>query len=407
MKLDFKKINFKQPKYMIPLLVLIPLLFIGYQVGNMISFEADTGEQVTQTESVNTDLPEITETKNIETKSKYQAMLDGYGKVTDYTAVNETEKEEEQKMKVETIYRDEERRRIDSLIAIQNEKAELIRKQFEEQQRQWDSDRNAAKNGSNVISRQQAENDQRIRDKQAEDENYQKLVKQMQLVQQVANGEKILTEEQKQEQLRREIEQKERRRILDSIAKAQAPVQVTKAADAGEAYFNTVTEQTGDPNLIRARVDAVEKVSDGSRIRLRLSEDIEIEGHILKEGSYLYATVNGFTAQRVKASVTSVLLGDQIKKIELSVYDLDGMEGFYVPSSKFREVSKDVGSNAMNMNMNFNQNSGEMSVESMAMQSLQQALQGTTQAIGKNIRANRAKIKFNTNVYLVDKSNNQ
>ena len=127
----------------------------------------------------------------------------------------------------------------------------------------------------------------------------------------------------------------------------------------------------------------------------------------MKEGSYLYATVNGFTAQRVKASVTSVLLGDQIKKIELSVYDLDGMEGFYVPSSKFREVSKDVGSNAMNMNMNFNQNSGEMSVESMAMQSLQQALQGTTQAIGKNIRANRAKIKFNTNVYLVDKSNNQ
>ena len=407
MKLDYKKINFKQPKYMIPLLVLIPLLFIGYQVGNMISFEADTGEQVTQTESVNTDLPEITETKNIETKSKYQAMLDGYGKVTDYTAVNETEKEEEQKMKVETIYRDEERRRIDSLIAIQNEKAELIRKQFEEQQRQWDSDRNAAKNGSNVISRQQAENDQRIRDKQAEDENYQKLVKQMQLVQQVANGEKILTEEQKQEQLKREIEQKERRRILDSIAKAQAPVQVTKAADAGEAYFNTVTEQTGDPNLIRARVDAVEKVSDGSRIRLRLSEDIEIEGQVLKEGSYLYATVNGFTAQRVKASVTSVLLGDQIKKIELSVYDLDGMEGFYVPSSKFREVSKDVGSNAMNMNMNFNQNSGEMSVESMAMQSLQQALHGTTQAIGKNIRANRAKIKFNTNVYLVDKSNNQ
>ena len=100
MKLDFKKINFKQPKYMIPLLVLIPLLFIGYQVGNMFSFEAETGEQVVQTESVNTDLPEITETKNNETKSKYQAMLDGYGKVTDYTAVNETEKEEEQKMKV-------------------------------------------------------------------------------------------------------------------------------------------------------------------------------------------------------------------------------------------------------------------------------------------------------------------
>ena len=98
MKLDFKKINFKQPKYMIPLLVLLPLLFIGYQVVNMLDFEAEPVEQAVQTETVNTDLPEITENKDNETKSKYQAMLDGYGKVTDYTAVNETEKEEEQKM---------------------------------------------------------------------------------------------------------------------------------------------------------------------------------------------------------------------------------------------------------------------------------------------------------------------
>lgn len=406
MKLDFKKINFKQPKYMIPLLVLLPLLFIGYQVVNMLDFEAEPVEQAVQTETVNTDLPEITENKDNETKSKYQAMLDGYGKVTDYTAVNETEKEEEQKMQVETIYRDEERRRIDSLMAVQNEQAERIRKQFEEQQKQWEADRRAARSG-NVISRQQAQNDQRIRDKQDEDESYQKLVKQMQLIQQMSNGEKILTDEEKLARLQKEIEQKERRRVLDSIAKAQAPLAVNKAGDAGEAYFNTVTEESGEPNLIKARVDQVVKVSDGSRIRLRLSEDIEIEGSILKEGSYLYATVNGFTAQRVKANVTSVLIGDQIKKIDLAIYDLDGMEGFYVPVSKFREVSKDISSNAMNMNMNFNQNSGEMTVESMAMQSLQQALQGTTQAIGKNIRANRARIKFNTNVYLVDKSSNQ
>ena len=191
---------------------------------------------------------------------------------------------------------------------------------------------------------------------------------------------------------------------MDSIAKAQGPVAVNKAGEAGEAYFNTVTEESAVPSLIKARVDRVEKVRDGSRIRLRLSEDIEIEGEILKKGSYLYATVTGFSAQRVKANVTSVLIGNQIKKIELAVYDLDGMEGFYVPSSNFREVAKDIGANSMNMNMNFNQSS-EMSMQSIAMQSLQQALQGTTQAVGKAIRQNKARIKFNTNVYLVDNSN--
>lgn len=404
MKLDFKKINFKQPKYMIPLLVFLPLLFIGYQAISMTSFEADTGDQAVQTESVNTDLPEVTQSKDIETKSKYQAMLDGFGKVTDYTAVTDAEKEEERKLEVDNIYKEEERRRIDSLMAIQNEQAEALRRQFEQQQKEWENERQASRDGRNVITREQALEEQRIRDKQEQDEKYEQMVKQMQLIQKMSNGEKILTEEDKIAQLQKEAALLERARVLDSIQRAQAPVAVNKAGEAGEAYFNTVTEESGTPSLIKARVDRVEKVRDGSRIRLRLSEDIEIEGDLMKKGSYLYANVTGFSAQRVKANVTSVLIGDHIKKIDLAVYDLDGMEGFYVPSSNFREVSKDIGANAMNMNMNFNNSSGEMTMESLAMQSLQQALQGTTQAVSKSIRANRARIKFNTNVYLVDNS---
>jgi len=404
MKLDFKKINFKQPKYMIPLLVFLPLLFIGYQASSMLSFEADTGDQSVQTESVNTDLPEVTQSKDIETKSKYQAMLDGFGKVTDYTAVSGTEKEEEQSLEVEDVYKEQERRRIDSLMAVQNEQAEALRKQFEEQQKQWEEERRANQNGSNVISREQALEEQRIRDKQERDEKYEQMVKQMQLIQKVSSGEKILTEEEKLAQLQQQAAMLEKARVLDSINRAQAPLTVNKAGEAGEAYFNTVTEDSGMPSLIKARVDRVEKVRDGSRIRLRLSEDIEIEGEIMTKGTYLYANVTGFSAQRVKANVTSVLIGDQIKKIDLAVYDLDGMEGFYVPSSNFREVSKDIGANAMNMNMNLNSSTGEMSMESLAFQSLQQALQGTTQAISKTIRANKARIKYNTNVYLVDNS---
>lgn len=401
MKLDFKKINFKQPKYMIPLLVLLPLLFIGYQASNMLSFEAETDAGPTTTETVNTDLPEVNQNADTETKSKYQAMLDGFGKVTDYTAVDGTEREDDRKMEIDAIYKEEERRRIDSMMNVQAEQAEKLRQQFELQQKQWQTERNNA-GQSNVVSREQALADGTIRDN-AEAERYNQLLKQMQLVQKVANGEKILTDEEKLAEQQRQIAAAEKARVLDSIAKTQGPVAVNKAGDAGEAYFNTVTEESAVPSLIKARVDRVEKVRDGSRIRLRLSEDIEIEGDILKKGSYLYATVTGFSAQRVKANVTSVLIGNQIKKIELAVYDLDGMEGFYVPSSNFREVAKDIGANSMNMNMNFNQSS-EMSMQSIAMQSLQQALQGTTQAVGKAIRQNKARIKFNTNIYLVDTS---
>lgn len=387
-----KKINWKQPKYMIPALAFLPLLFIGYQVCSLFEGTEEVDTTVVTTD-VNTDLPSINDEKT-GLKGKYEAMLDGFGKVTDYTAVETAEKEEEKKLQADLLYSDEEKRRIDSLSQIQKEQAERLQRMLDQQKNSMQNSRR------NVVSRQQAEEDRRIRDNQ----EMEALTKRMQIIQQAASGKPIQTEEDKRLARLKELEAKEKKRIQDSIALANAPVAVNKAGQGGEQYFNTVVEQDNDPRLIKARVDELVKVKDGSRIRIRLSEDVEIEGEVLKKGSYLYAIVSGFSAQRVMANVTSVMLGGEIKKINLSVYDLDCMEGFYVPESSFRELAKDIGSSAMNMNMNIN-STGEQSLESMAMQTLQQAMTATTSAISGSIRQNKAKIKFNTEVYLVDNSN--
>lgn len=42
---------------------------------------------------------------------------------------------------------------------------------------------------------------------------------------------------------------------------------------------------------------------DGSRVRLRLLDDVEINETVVPKGSYLYATMSGFGNQRVKGSV--------------------------------------------------------------------------------------------------------
>lgn len=386
-----KKINWKQPKYMIPALAFLPLLFIGYQVCSLLEGTEEVDDTVVTTD-VNTDLPTINDEKT-GLKGKYEAMLDGFGKVTEYTAVEAAEKEDEQKMQADLLYSDEEKRRIDSISNIQKEQAAKLQRMLEDQKRAMDNSR------KNVVTRQQAEEDRRVRDNQ----EMEALAKRMQIIQQAASGKPVLTEEDKRLARLKELEAKEQKRIKDSIALANAPVAVNKAGQGGEQFFNTVVEQDNDPHLIKARVDELVKVKDGSRIRIRLSEDVEIEGEILKKGSYLYAIVSGFSAQRVMANVTSVMLGGEIKKINLSVYDLDCMEGFYVPESSFRDLAKNIGSQAMNMNMNIN-STGEQSLESMAMQTLQQAMTATTSAISGNIRQNKAKIKFNTEVYLVDNS---
>jgi conjugative transposon TraM protein len=123
----------------------------------------------------------------------------------------------------------------------------------------------------------------------------------------------------------------------------------------------------------------------------------------LKKGTYLYGTVTGFGQQRVMADITSILVKDKFLKIHLSVYDLDGMQGFYVPESAFRDMMKNAGSAAMQSNISFDTGGGSgISAEALALQALQNAYQSTSSAISQAIKKNKAKIKYNTIVYLIN-----
>lgn len=397
--MNLKKINWKQPKYLIPALALPPLLFVGYQMCKLFTFETEEEEKVVVYD-INSDLPSINE-KDTQIKNKYESMLEGFGKVTEYTAVENTDAlKEKEVMEFEGFYSESEKAKIDSIRA----EDELQRKQVEELQRTIEQQRRAMNANSrsqrNIVSREEAKRNQQIKD----NEELDALARKMQIIQQAATGQPVMTENDKRKQAEREALIREQKRIQDSIALANAPVAVTKANQENDKYFNTVSEKEENPNLIRARVDELVKVKEGSRLRIRLNEDITIDGEILKKGTYLYAIVTGFNAQRVMGQITSVMLGKNIKKVELNIYDLDCMEGFYVPESNFRELAKNVAGDALGMNMNINSSTGRQNLESMAMQSLQQAVTAITSGVSQNIRQNKAKIKFNTEIYLIDES---
>ena len=113
--------------------------------------------------------------------------------------------------------------------------------------------------------------------------------------------------------------------------------------------------------------------------------------------------MSGFGQQRVKGKVNSVLVGDEILKVNLSLYDSsDGLEGLYVPQSQFRETAKDIGSSAMQGSMNIGYGTGGNSVTQWAGQALQNAYQQASSAISKAIKKNRVRLKYGTQVYLVN-----
>lgn len=167
-------------------------------------------------------------------------------------------------------------------------------------------------------------------------------------------------------------------------------------------YFNTLTQNEHEPKLIKAIIDEDVKATDGSRVRLRLLDDIEIGETVVKKGSYLYATMSGFGSQRVKGSINSILVDDELIKVSLSLYDTDGLEGLYVPGSQFRETTKDVASGAMQSNMNIDQSGANNSFSQWGMQAVTNAYQKTSNAISKAIKKNKVKLKYGTFVYLVN-----
>ena len=191
-------------------------------------------------------------------------------------------------------------------------------------------------------------------------------------------------------------------RVVKGVSDDDEAQEVVKKVKTTSDYFNTIANADQEPNLIKAIIDENVKAVDGSRVRLRLLDDVEIGEMVVKKGAYLYATMSGFSSQRVKGTVKSVLADDEIVKINLSLYDTDGMEGLYVPSSQFRETTKDVASGAVTGNVDMNTTNTGSSFSQWGMQTMQNAYQKTSNAIGKAIKKNKVKLKYGTFVYLIN-----
>lgn len=183
------------------------------------------------------------------------------------------------------------------------------------------------------------------------------------------------------------------------------PEKVVKKTKQISEYFNTLGAADSKNKLISAIIDEEVKAVDGSRVRLRLLDDIEIGDETIKKGTYLFATMSGFGKQRVQGKVESIFYDEDIIKVSLSIYDTDGMQGLYVPLSSFRETTKDIASSAMQGgNMLDNSTTSSSGIKSWASQAAQNATQKVMNAFGTAMKKNKVRLKYGTKVYLVDES---
>lgn len=390
-----KKINWKQPKYMIPLIIYFPLLFVGYFVIDLFHTEkAEIPDGLATTEYLNPDLPEA-KMKGDGIGNKYESMLKSYGKIDDYSALGNIERnEEDTREEYESKYTDEEREQLEA-----QEAAKLA-----EMQRQLQE---SAQKGQEIAQGGSPSEEDRIaRSKQREQEAMDELNRAIAQARLQAQQSMIpaATDTADVGQREGKVEASDKKKTDDD-----EPQEVVKKVKVTSDYFNTLCDNDKETSLIKAIIDENIKAVDGSRVRLRLLDDIEINDVVVPKGSYLYATMSGFGSQRVKGNVQSIMVDDDIVKVSLALYDTDGLEGLYVPSSQFRETTKDVGSGALS-NTSSLTNSSTTSGNSLATwgaQTITNAVQKTSNAISKAIKKNNAKLKYGTFVYLINSRSNK
>lgn len=371
----FEKINFRQPKYMLPAILYFPLLGASYFIFDLFHTETMEIQDKTMqtTEFLNPELPGA-QIKNDGIGSKYENMAKSWGKIQDFSAVDNIDREEpdNNKEEYESQYTQDD-------IALLDEQ---------------EQEKAAAAEIASVKAREQealAELEKALAEARLRGQN---------AVLPPAEADTTDTVPPQKAAIAGSID--EESRAVKAPSADELPSEVVRKVKTTSDYFNTLAKDAREPKLIQAIIDENIKAVDGSRVRLRLLDDVEINECVVRRGTYLYATVSGFSSGRVKGNIGSILVNDELVKVSLALYDTDGMEGLYVPNSQFRETSKDVASGAMSSNISMNTGSAGNSLAQWGMQAVNNAYQKTSNAISKAIRKNKVNLKYGTFVYLVN-----
>ena len=373
------KINFRQPRYVLPLIVLpfLCLLFYVYQTGF-----AKEEEHQQDGDPLQGQIADVSEdVKNRALSDKLAAYREQYRSGDGYTAIGRLQEERAEQFRFDEMYNEEEKRGLDS-----------IERTLKNQRSVFTNGNSGNDDGDKAL--QQAllslqRKPEPLREEPSKTDPMELFRRQMAFADSMARAndpdeQAAHKERERMEEAKRELEN-------------QPHLSVSKYG-TGQGTFNTIKPES-DNTFIQAIIDENITGYADSRLRIRLMDDLLVGKYVVKKGSHVFAKISGFSGQRVLLTITSILYGNNILPVRLEVYDNDGSPGLYVPSSAFREFSRELGGNTT-QGITLQQQAENNS--QLVMSAIQRMFQSTTTAVSKHIRKNRAKLKYNTMVYLID-----
>lgn len=411
-------INFKKPKYVIPVIVL-PFIFIFFYVFQ--SWGANSKKQATttnrdsssiaKTDHINSEIPGVSkDVAKEEIKDRFQSMQEAYKNDKDYSAMSTVDVEQQKASGYNSTYSAQDIDRIKT-----NQKFNNLTNSLNSNKANLD------RNMQRMLSRanQNSSYPGASHSDKTPEEIYNELQRQSNGN---SNGENTYKRSDEMAVFREQM------RVIDSMQKASAYSGETlgrkdkkyssenkSISPAEDTSFkplpvSTVPHQASGFNTIRAFkasesikaiIDQAEKVYAGTRLRIRLLQEIVVGNHTVPEGTYVYGFVTGFQTQRVNITINQIMYDGQPLPVKLDVFDNDGYLGIYVPESNFLEFTKELGTQGSSGLSSVQTSDGANNFSSSLLSKL---FTTTGSSVNKVIRKDKAFVKYNYIIYLKENS---
>jgi len=153
-------------------------------------------------------------------------------------------------------------------------------------------------------------------------------------------------------------------------------------------------KETPKQELIKAEIYETATVLNGNRVKLRLLEDTRINAQKIPRNTFIYGICK-IKNERLLIEITQMPVQENFVPVKLTICDLDGLEGLYVPDNAARKVYQEVGAST-NTSSLMGVTNNPLTYTGI------RAADRAAQTMLKRIRLKKVTVKKNTLVYIIN-----
>lgn len=184
--------------------------------------------------------------------------------------------------------------------------------------------------------------------------------------------------------------------LLDSAMTIQSVFGSRATPNGFYGLEDEVQFQQETANALEAVIHDTQELVAGATVRMRLLNEVTINGKLIPKDQFIYGTCS-ITGERLTIEINSIRSGNTLLPVSLSVYDLDGLAGIYIPGAITRDAAKQASDDAL-------QNLQLMSLDpTIGQQAASAGIEAAKGLLSKKAKLIKVTVKAGYKILLMDR----